>query len=126
MGNVIAADKRSEDVSGLSFATANAPRGYLKEIEGDSAGTSQNEMAAASLQSHLIGSFAGMPITLHVRIPIAGFKIHSLASLHAGTIVSSTWAASEDLPVAAGSVRLAWAEFAIADHKRSVRVTRIS
>ena len=78
----------------------------------------------ATLQT--IASLSSMPINVHVRIPVPSFKVHSLSSLQPGSIVTTNWLSSEDLPVAAGDVRLAWAEFAIADHKRSVRITRIS
>jgi len=73
-----------------------------------------------------MGPFATMPVTLHVRIPLSSFRLHTLTSLEPGSIVSSTWQGADDLPVTAGGIRIAWAEFAITDHKRSVRVTRIS
>jgi len=65
-------------------------------------------------------------VKLHVMIPVSCFKLHTLYSLKPGSIVSTSWLHSEDLPVSSGEVRLAWAEFAITGRGRSVRVTRVS
>ncbi len=73
-----------------------------------------------------VNTLASMPVILHVRVPLTGFRLQALARLQPGSIVSTTWPGSDDLPVSAGGVRIAWAEFAVTDLKRSVRVTRIS
>lgn len=106
-------DNRDVD---LNASSSTLTRGYLN----------LNSEGITNPKVRSIASLAAMPVILHVRIPLPAFKLHSLATLTSGSVVTTGWPSSEDLPVTAGDVRLAWAEFAIADHKRSVRVTRIS
>ena len=114
-----------DHVSDAGDASSSLIRGHIR-LDGDQSGTGRDDVASPPTKLRPIGSFAAMPVTLHVRIPLPSFKMQSLAVLHAGSIVSTGWPSSEDLPLTAGHVRLAWAEFAIADQKRSVRITRIS
>lgn len=126
MNEQTATNRSGDELAAVSGGSTTVTRGHLKQIESGASNLSPHTGSSDTLQERLIGSFAAMPVALHVRIPLAGFRIHALAVLQPGTIVSSAWPASEDLPVTAGGIRLAWAEFAIADHKRSVRVTRIA
>lgn len=73
-----------------------------------------------------VTAVGAMPVTLHVRVPLSCFRLQALSGLTPGSIVTTNWPTSEDLPVSAGGIRIAWAEFAITDQKRAVRVTRIS
>jgi hypothetical protein len=114
----------SEQTSGTPAAASSLTRAYVDA--GQDPAAVHGDATLARSKGRPIGSMAAMPVTLHVRIPLPSFKLHSLAILRPGSIVNTGWSSSEDLPVTAGDVRLAWAEFAIAAHKRSVRVTRIS
>lgn len=67
-----------------------------------------------------------LPIRLDVKIPIVSFRFKDLLGLAEGSILKTTWSLAEDLPVAAGSTRLLWAEFAVADQQLTVRVTRVA
>jgi len=100
------------------------PKGQLGLV----ASIIDNELSQKNtLTSHVsLASVSSIRINLQVMIPVACFRLHTLYSLAPGSVVPTVWLHSEDLPVSAENVRLAWAEFAITGHRRSVRVTRIS
>jgi flagellar motor switch/type III secretory pathway protein FliN len=116
---------RSAERSGEQAAVIHQPRLGAEAGAGDDRGLVPSSERPPRTQQP-VSSLASMPVTLHVRVPLAGFRLQTLASLQPGSIVATIWPGSEDLPVSAGSVRIAWAEFAVTDLKRSVRVTRIS
>jgi len=97
--------------------------GGPEKIDMDAAAALQttNRMGGTNLSS-----LASMSVVLDVRIPLHSFRFATLAALGPDSIVSSSWALAEDIPVMSGEVRLAWAEFAVAGQKRSVRITRIA
>jgi flagellar motor switch/type III secretory pathway protein FliN len=67
-----------------------------------------------------------LPIRLDVKIPVRNFRFKDLAQLEDGHVLETDWSVAEDLPVATGDVRLLWAEFAVADQRLTVRVTRVA
>lgn len=67
-----------------------------------------------------------MTVAMTVGIPIAGFKIRDLLRLQSGQIVESAWAHTEDIPLRAGRVHVAWSEFEVVDQNLMVRLTRLA
>jgi hypothetical protein len=67
-----------------------------------------------------------MTVLTSAAIPIAGFKIRDLVHLQAGQIVESTWAHTEDIPLNAARVHVAWSEFEVVDQNLMVRLTRLA
>lgn len=67
-----------------------------------------------------------MTVAVTVGIPIANFKIRDLLLLQTGQIVESSWAHTEDIPLKAGHVHVAWGEFEVVDQNLMVRLTRLA
>ncbi|HWG19027.1 MAG TPA: FliM/FliN family flagellar motor C-terminal domain-containing protein [Terracidiphilus sp.] len=69
---------------------------------------------------------ARLPVELEVGVPVREFRVRNLLTLEPGAIVESQWKHGEDLPLAAGNVQLAWAEFEVVDTQLTARLTRLS
>ena len=67
-----------------------------------------------------------LPVELDVGVPVRGFRVRHLLALEPGQLVESQWSSGNDLPLAAGDVRLAWTEFEVVAAKLAVRVTRVA
>jgi flagellar motor switch/type III secretory pathway protein FliN len=67
-----------------------------------------------------------LPVELDVAVPVRGFRVRHLLALEPGQLVESQWSSGNDLPLAAGDVRLAWTEFEVVAAKLAVRVTRVA
>ncbi len=67
-----------------------------------------------------------LPVELEVGVPLRDFRVRNLLALDAGAVVESRWGHAEDVPIAAGKVQLAWAEFEVMDLQIAVRVTRLA
>jgi flagellar motor switch protein FliN/FliY len=99
-------------------------------VESPSAGTSE----AADLRPWMMrieehGSWplvSQMTVLTSAAIPIAGFKIRDLVHLQTGQIVESAWAHTEDIPLNAARVHVAWSEFEVVDQNLMVRLTRLA
>ena len=63
---------------------------------------------------------------LDVTIPLKHFCLGDLKNLKVGQVLRTDWSIAEDLPVFANDKRLLWTEFAVADQRLTVRVTRIA
>lgn len=72
------------------------------------------------------GPVSRLPVELEVSVPLRDFRVLNLLSLDAGVVVASQWAHGDDVPLCAGDVQLAWAEFEVADHRLAVRLTRLA
>ena len=66
-----------------------------------------------------------LPVELDVTVPVGDFRVRHLLALAPKQLIESQWASGKDLPLAAGDVRLAWAEFEVVETKLAVRVTRV-
>jgi flagellar motor switch protein FliN/FliY len=66
-----------------------------------------------------------LPVELDVTVPVEDFRVRHLLALAPEQLIESQWASGRDLPLAAGDVRLAWAEFEVVETKLAVRVTRV-
>lgn len=66
-----------------------------------------------------------MTIATIAGISLSGFKVGDLLRLKPGELVESDWPHTEDIPVKAGSVQVAWSEFEVADQRLMVRLTRL-
>ena len=66
-----------------------------------------------------------LPVELDVIVPVEDFRVRHLLALAPKQLIESRWGSGNDLPLAAGDVRLAWAEFEVVDTRLAVRVTRV-
>jgi flagellar motor switch/type III secretory pathway protein FliN len=69
---------------------------------------------------------ARLPVELDVGIPVREFRVRQLLAMALGQVIETDWAQGDDLPLAAGDVRLAWAEFEVVDTQLAVRLTRLA
>jgi flagellar motor switch/type III secretory pathway protein FliN len=67
-----------------------------------------------------------LPVELDVAVPVRAFRVRNLVDLQVGQVVESQWEHTEDLPLAAGDVQLAWSEFEVLDSQLGVRITRLA
>ncbi len=71
------------------------------------------------------GPAVRLPVELDVMVPLRQFRVRNLLTLEPGTVVCSQWGHGDDVPVCAGDVQLAWAEFEVVDTELAVRLTRL-
>jgi flagellar motor switch protein FliM len=67
-----------------------------------------------------------MTVTTMAGVPLSGFKIGDLLRLKPGQIVESKWPDTEDIPLKAGDIQVAWSEFEVLDQHLLVRLTRLA
>jgi flagellar motor switch protein FliN/FliY len=67
-----------------------------------------------------------LPVELDVAVPVRNFKVRNLIALSPRTLIESQWGHTEDLPLAAQEVQLAWCEFEVIETRLAVRVTRLA
>jgi hypothetical protein len=67
-----------------------------------------------------------MKVELEVSAPVGDFRVRTLLALEPGVVIESRWNHSEDLPLAAGRVQLAWMEFEVVDTQLAARLTRLA
>jgi flagellar motor switch protein FliN/FliY len=72
------------------------------------------------------GQVARLPVELDVSIPLRDFRVRDLLALESGRLIESEWSGGVDLPLAAGEVQLAWAEFEVVETDLVVRLTRLA
>jgi flagellar motor switch/type III secretory pathway protein FliN len=77
---------------------------------------------------HLVlsAALARMPVELDVGVPVRNFRVRNLLTLEPGQVIATQWLLGEDMPLAAGDVKLAWSEFEVVDSQLAVRVTRLA
>ena len=64
-------------------------------------------------------------VPMTVKIPLPGISLRGLAALSVGTLIVSSWAASEEVPLYASNVALSWGEFEVVDGMIAIRLTRL-
>ncbi len=67
-----------------------------------------------------------LPVQLEVAIPIRDFRVRNLLTLARDQVIETQWCHSEDLPLSADDVQLAWSEFEVMETALCVRVTRLA
>ncbi len=93
--------------------------------------TAVEPVAAEPIDSEAIDSttlrppVARMPVEVDVAVPVPEFRVRHLLTLEPGQVLETQWGQSDDLPLAAGDVQLAWSEFEVLDSRLAVRVTRL-
>jgi Type III flagellar switch regulator (C-ring) FliN C-term len=67
-----------------------------------------------------------LPVKIRVEVPIEDFRINNLLELKNGDVIETRLLATEDIPVMAGKVHLAWSEFELSGHQLISRLTRLT
>lgn len=73
----------------------------------------------------LAAAVAKLPVELEVSIPVRKFRVRNLLALEPSHLIESGWGHGEDVPLAAGTVQLAWSEFEVVEAQLAVRLTRL-
>jgi flagellar motor switch/type III secretory pathway protein FliN len=74
----------------------------------------------------ITGPLTLLPVQLEVAIPIRNFRVRNLLALARDQIIETQWCHSEDLPLSADDVQLAWSEFEVMETALCVRLTRLA
>jgi flagellar motor switch protein FliM len=67
-----------------------------------------------------------LPVELDVSVPVRNFRVRNLLALEPAQVIESGWGHGDDVPLASGSVQLAWSEFEVIETQLAVRVTRLA
>jgi flagellar motor switch protein FliN/FliY len=71
-------------------------------------------------------SVEGLPCTLTVEIPAAGFRVTDLVHLCVGRIIATRWRVGIDVPLRVNGELIAWSEFEIVQNKLAMRLTELA
>src|SRR5215469_10956405 len=64
---------------------------------------------------------AKLVVIISAQIPLRDFRVRDLLGLHEGDLVETESPETEDIPLKAGSVQVAWSEFEAVDGQLIVR-----
>lgn len=67
-----------------------------------------------------------LPAMLAVSIPLRGFRVCDLLNLQRRQTIASLWAETEDVPLKAGELQIAWGEFEVVEQNMALRLTRLA
>lgn len=67
-----------------------------------------------------------LPMQLDVLLPVRALRVRELLALGRGSVVETSHAHAQDVPVRCGERVLAWAEFEVAEQRLAVRITRLA
>jgi flagellar motor switch/type III secretory pathway protein FliN len=95
------------------------------ELENDEALVPVLHAPLAAEGIKLTPALARLPVELDVAVPVPNFRVRNLLALELGTVIETQWGHGDDMPLAAGSVQLAWSEFEVVETALAVRVTRL-
>ena len=118
---------QSLSTQGLSAQSISTTQGTLPALADAAEGIGQAP-ALALLDDEtatLNPRVAQLPVELDVAVPVRDFRVRNLLALQPEQMIVSQWSNGDDLPLAAGAVRLAWCEFEVVDNQLAVRVTRL-
>lgn len=65
-------------------------------------------------------------VVLSAEVELKAFCVKDLLALQKGHIFETQWPETEDVPLMAGSIQLAWTEFEVVDDQLVVRLTRLA
>ena len=114
--------------SGAPAQVAALPASSLSEGESGNPATQALVSVAAEPEADCLPlgrALRLMPVELDVVVPVRNFRVRSVLALEPGQVIESQWNPSEDVPLSAGEVRLAWTEFEVIEDQLAVRVTRL-
>jgi flagellar motor switch protein FliN len=69
---------------------------------------------------------AKLPVAISAGVAMKRFRVRDVLGLQNGQVFETAWAETEDVPLMAGKVQLAWSEFEVVDRRLIVRFTRLA
>jgi len=70
--------------------------------------------------------FLDLPCKLTVDLPVPGFRVRDFLGLGRGSVVSTHWRVTQDLPIRVNGTLIAWAELEGASTRLAVRLTELA
>lgn len=67
-----------------------------------------------------------LSIVVTAEIRFQGFRVRDLLSLQKGQVFTTPSPETEDVPLVAGNIQLAWGEFEVVDRQLVARLTRLA
>jgi flagellar motor switch/type III secretory pathway protein FliN len=71
-------------------------------------------------------SFAELPCTVTLELPVPHFTVQHLLELQAGSVIDTGWRQTADIPLRVNGELLAWSEFEVVDERYGVRLTELT
>lgn len=68
----------------------------------------------------------GLPCTISVEIPIAGFTVEDMLNLEPQVVISSAWATTSNVPLRVNGEAVAWCEFEVLGNQLAIRLTELA
>jgi hypothetical protein len=107
----------------VSMTAASGKSSTTAELETPIIGESDSD----SVESHPAWpAISCFPTLLAVAIPLCGLRVRDLIALRPGQIAGTTWNFTDDVPLATGSLQLAWGEFDVLNGNIAFRLTRLA
>ena len=68
----------------------------------------------------------GLPSELTIDLPLPNFKVADFLGLRAGSVISTEWRVSREVPLRVNGTLIGWGEFEGAANRLAVRVTELA
>jgi len=68
----------------------------------------------------------GLACDLTVDLPLPDFRVADFLKLHSGSVISTRWRLTRDVPLRANGVLIAWVEFERSGTKLALRLTELA
>ncbi len=80
----------------------------------------------ASAEEQRWRPFLDLPCRLTVDLPVPGFRVKDFLGLSLGSVVSTHWRVTQDLPIRVNGTLIAWAELEGASTRLAARLTELA
>jgi flagellar motor switch/type III secretory pathway protein FliN len=68
----------------------------------------------------------GLPCQITVELPLPNFKVADFLKLRAGSVVTTQWRLTQDVPLRVNGTLIGWGEFEGAGTRLAVRLTELA
>ncbi len=104
-------------------AAATVPIPPVVEAKNDGKGTTINSGYEDEMRWR---PFLDLPCQLTVEVPIPKFRVADFLALRTGSVVTTSWRVTHDVPLRVNGTPIAWAELEGASKLLAVRLTELA
>jgi len=90
------------------------------------AGEKTHPTPAAEIEDSRWQPVLGLPCQLTIDIPLPSFKVSDFLRLRAGSVISTEWCLSHEVPLRINGTLIGWAEFEGSGSRLAVRLTELA
>ena len=90
------------------------------------AGAEPHPAPAAEIEDARWQPVLTLPCQLTIDLPVADFKVAELLRLQAGSVITTRWRFSHDVPLRINGVLIGWGEFEGSGKRLAVRLTDLT